>query len=566
MATNPNKLSRFWNELKRRKVLPILIGYLTASVAIIELSSNASDIFSLSESTVKLLWFSAAIGIPIVILLPWFINRRQLTAETDDTLEIRYPFLSDKSKRQDNSIIVLPFENISSDPDQEYFSDGLTEEIITDLSYIEDLLVISRSSAMTFKGTNKTLKEITNAVNVRYALEGSVRKAGNSIRIVAQLIDGTNDSHIWADKFNGTLEDIFDIQEKVSRSIAEALKIKLSTREKEKIDHRQIENVLAYDCYLRANREIMSFTVKRLELGLELLQKGMEHSPENPVIYAGMASVYFQYANLGIASDKNIKQAEKFIDKALLIDPELAEAHAVHANIMIVYYGNIHKAVTHYKIALNSKPDNLEAMAWLSWCYHLVGKTEAAIALGKKCIEVDPLNFFTQDMQRGLNHFMTGQFNLALEPIFSAYRLQPEVSIVQLWKTLVLMYNGRPDETYEFLMEAVNESAEDTASRLMVFLKYAIHDDQKKLTSLLTPEFIKAMKMDLQFSWHLAAVYSFINEKDQALEWLEHAVNRGFINYPFLKDHDRLLDNIRSDERFYKLLERVKYEWENFEV
>ena len=115
---------------------------------------------------------------------------------------------------KEKSIIVLPFENMSPDPDQEYFSDGLTEEIITDLSHIQDLLVISRSSTMTFKGTKSTIKEITDKVNVRYVLEGSVRKAGNNLRITAQLIDGSNDSHIWAEKYTGALDDVFDILQK----------------------------------------------------------------------------------------------------------------------------------------------------------------------------------------------------------------------------------------------------------------------------------------------------------------------------------------------------------------
>jgi len=217
MPNNHNRLSRFWQELKRRKVLPILIGYLTACVAIIELAGNASETFSLSESTVKLLWLLAACGIPIVIFLPWYINRKKANSGSDESGERSTTTKPDKPVLQDNSIIVLPFENISPEPDQEYFSDGLTEEIIIDLSYIHDLLVISRSSAMTFKGTKKTLKEITKAVNVRYALEGSVRKDGNNIRVGAQLIDGTNDAHIWAEKYNGTIEDVFDIQEKVSR-------------------------------------------------------------------------------------------------------------------------------------------------------------------------------------------------------------------------------------------------------------------------------------------------------------------------------------------------------------
>jgi TolB-like protein len=131
--------------------------------------------------------------------------------------------IDDKPPIKEKSIIVLPFENISSDPEQEYFSDGLTEEIITDLSHIHDLLVISRSSAMTFKRTKKTIPEIAKSVNVRYVLEGSVRKAGNNLRITAQLIDALTDTHLWAEKFSGTLDDVFDIQEKVSSSIVYAL-------------------------------------------------------------------------------------------------------------------------------------------------------------------------------------------------------------------------------------------------------------------------------------------------------------------------------------------------------
>jgi TolB-like protein/Tfp pilus assembly protein PilF len=467
---------------------------------------------------------------------------------------------------QEKSIIVLPFENMSPDPDQEYFSDGLTEEIITDLSHISDLMVISRSSAMTFKGTKSTIKEIVGKTNVRYVLEGSVRKAGSNLRITAQLIDGTNDSHIWAEKYTGTLEDVFDIQEKVSRSIADALKIKISSEEKKKIHERPIDNVFAYDCYLRAYWEIMSWTKERVEVGLQLLQKGIDITGENAVIYAGMAFAYFQYANLGIEQDIHINKSEEFVKKALDIDPELAEAHFVYGNILLVFHGKPRDAVSHFHRANFNKPDNPEIMGWLAWCYYLVGKSDAAKALIDKCIKIDPLNPLYYLAYKGLNHFMKGQFDLALSPLLETYKLFPEAGMWQLWKTMALMYNDKSTETYDFLNEAVKEPGQDVMAGFLIFLKYALKGNNEKMSFLLTPDFVKAMQIDCQFSWHLAALYSYINEKDQSLEWLENAVNRGFINYPMLNEYDKLLNNIRGEERFKKLMERVKHEWEKFEV
>jgi len=157
----------------------------------------------------------------LTTIVKWYLKYKNL--QTD--IEVKPEEPSEKRKPQisfaEKSIIVLPFENMSPDPDQEYFSDGLTEEIITDLSHIHDLLVISRSSAMTFKGTKSAIKEIAGKVNVRYVLEGSVRKAGNNLRITAQLIDSLTDTHLWAEKYAGTLDDIFDVQEKVSRAITD---------------------------------------------------------------------------------------------------------------------------------------------------------------------------------------------------------------------------------------------------------------------------------------------------------------------------------------------------------
>jgi TolB-like protein/Flp pilus assembly protein TadD len=565
MPPNPGKLSQFWDELKRRKVLPFLIGYVAACFAIIEFVLNASETFSVPESTIRLLYIFAAFGIPVVIILPWYINRRKIMDGSEVSGESGPGPGSGKAPIQDKSIIVLPFENISADPEQEYFSDGLTEEIITDLSYIHDLLVISRSSAMTFKGSKESLKKITSLVGVRYALEGSVRKAGDNIRIVAQLIDGTNDAHIWAEKYNGTLEDIFDIQEKVSRSIADALKIKLNSQEKERIDQRPIDNAFAYDCYKRAYPEISSMSQERIDYGLNLLQKGLDVTGENAVIYAGMAVAYLQYINIGINSETYFQKFEEFTQKALNLDPELPEVHFALGGLKVLKEGEAHAAIEHWKRAHMSSPDDPEIMIYLALLYAIIGQTAEAYKLIDTIARIDPINPMC-DAVTGWVHFFSGNYDLAVDPLFAAYKLSPESPIHQFFKALILFYNDRAEEAHQFIGEVVDESARNNWTWMTLFIKYAIKGDRDKVNDLLTPEFVLQTRIDLQNSFHIATFYSHMEQKEEALKWLENAVNRGFINYPLLNKQDILLENIRNEEGFKTLMQRVKKEWEDYKI
>ncbi len=221
------------------------------------------------------------------------------------------------------SIVVLPFENLSPDPDNEYFVDGLTEEIITDLSQVSRLHVVSRTSTMMFKGARKSIQAIAQEVGVQYALEGTVRKAGNSLRITAQLIDTSCDAHVWAGKFSGSLDDVFDIQERVSREIVDALKVRLTPEEDRRMAQRPIDNVEAYYSYLRAIEEIHGFrprlqelkdrigtqrvdAMKAAELLLELVgvvgfePEFLERSPERVVVKPGRCPVYEAGRALGM--------------------------------------------------------------------------------------------------------------------------------------------------------------------------------------------------------------------------------------------------------------------------
>jgi TolB-like protein len=465
---------------------------------------------------------------------------------------------------QEKSIIVLPFENISPDPDQDYFSDGLTDEVISDLTHIPNLLIISRSSAMTFKGSRNTIKEIAEKVNVRYVLEGSVRKSNDNLRISAKLIDSVNDSHIWAEKYSGKLEDVFDIQEKVSESIVNALKIKLSSTKLKKIQERPIDNVFAYDCYRRAYPRIMSYNVDNIELGLNLLQKGIDIGGENALIYAGMAFAYFQFVNAGIDREENIKKAEVFVQKAFNMNSELAEAHFVMALINSLS-AKPDRAIDNIIKANACKPGDAEIMIWLALAYTFIGRCDTAKSIINECVKIDPFNPMI-DSLIGRNHFYNGRFDLAADPLVAAYNMNPESEMNKFWKSLVLFYNNRADEAYKFINKYINEPARDSWTHLSIFLKYVIKGEKDKLLQTMNPDFVRIHQLDPQSSCLISALYSFLGEKEESLKWLEISVGGGFTNYPFINEFDPFLETIRGDERFRKLMQRVKQIWESYEV
>ncbi len=475
------------------------------------------------------------------------------------------PSVVTTSEKQEKSIIVLPFVNMSPDPEQEYFSDGLTEEIITDLSHIHDLLVISRSSAMTFKGTKKKIKEIAKEVNVQYVLEGSVRKAGNNLRITAQLIDATTDAHLWAEKYTGTLDDVFDIQEKVSRSIVDALKLKLSLYESEKIAERPIDNVQAYECYLKARQEIWRFTEEGLERALLLLQNGLEIVGENELLYAAISLVYWQYINAGIKPDvKYLEEIEKYTRMIFILNPDFSQGYFLRG---VIHYlrGNLNEAVVDSKQALAIDPNNPDALLQITRIYISAGKTSAARPLVKKLLEIDPLTPINRCML-GYISFSEGRFEDAIEPYRMMYKLDPENPIGRWFYASILTWSHRHEEAFKIIDILVNDTPQTIFAQLGLFWRYAMQGKKNEALKVVTSEMTIAARWGEYLSRDMAHGYAILGEKEEALNWLENAVNLGFINYPFLNEYDPFLENIRGEKRFKNLMERVKYEWENFEV
>jgi serine/threonine protein kinase/tetratricopeptide (TPR) repeat protein len=462
------------------------------------------------------------------------------------------------------SIVVLPFEDMSPGKDNEYFSDGLTEEIITDLSHIHDLLVISRSSAMTFKGTKKTIPEIAHSVNVHYVLEGSVRKAGNNLRITAQLIDAVNDTHVWAEKYSGTLDDVFDIQEKVSCSVVKALKLMLTSEEAGRMAERPIGNVAAYDCYLKAKHGVWSFTKEGTERAVQYLQNALDILGENATFYAGLGLTYFQLVNLGIKQEEYLDKAREYVQKAFALDPDSPQAHEVRGYIYSLE-GDFRLGISHLKKAASSDPSAADALVWLSWYYILMGKNSEAALFSEKGLQIDPINATWRSLY-GIFKFFEGRFDLAVEHLREPYEMAPQAPMLRFWYALSLAYAKRFRESLAILDIASDPSSPERAfAPLIEIMKATLRGEGDKIPSLLTLDVQETFRRDPQLSYHLASFYSFLNQSAPTLDWLENAINRGICPYPLLQV-DPFLANIRGDERFKKLMERVKHNWEHFEV
>jgi serine/threonine protein kinase len=464
----------------------------------------------------------------------------------------------------ENSIVVLPFKDFSEIKENEYFSDGLTEEIITDLSKIQNLLVISRGSAMTFKDTDKKLKEIGKELNVQYALEGSIRKSGNDLRINAQLIDTKNDTHIWAEKYSGTLEDVFDIQEEVSRSIVDALQLKLSPEEEEKLAKRPIKNIQAYECYLKARQESLLWTPDALERALHYLQNGLDIIGGNAHLYAGFGYVYFQYVNMGIGDKRIIDNAGKYAQKALELDPESSDVHLVIGCLNSNVYGDQKAAIKHFKLALSINPNDDHVIGWLGLSLCHVGKIEEARSIWKNVVQLDPLSPMTWAVP-GIISFYEGREESVLEGISDWFRFDPDNPSALNWYSLALVYAGRLEEALVTINQNVHEEWPDSFTKICLLIKHAIKRDTKRLMEIMSDDFTTKTKRDAQLCYILAVVFALAEKNETSLEWLEHAVNNGFINYPLISEKDKLLKNIRNEERFIKLMQRVKYEWEHFD-
>jgi len=463
------------------------------------------------------------------------------------------------------AIVVLPFTNRSPDVENEYFSDGLTEEIIADLSKVGSLRVISKTTAMRLKQTDMDLPRIAATLNVRYALEGSVRKAGASLRITAQLVDTATDSTLWSDKFSGTLDDVFDIQERVSRAIVKALRVELTEREDQRLRAPATPNGYVYDTYLRARRDIWSFIPERLARAEEELTRALAAAGEHVLLYDGLGTLHWQYVNGGISGDRrHLDEAERYARKAMELDPAGATGPRL-MGLIAAQSGDAVGWVRHLEHAASISPYDPYTVIFLAFGWTWAGFPDRSRPLYERLLAIDP-HFDYLLFGLGFEAYFAGDYGEAERHYERARQLSPDHPGI----VMVLAQTFASAGQIERMVRWVDDSAPDPHAHplhtLSHIFKHAVVGDAAAADALMSADLESQLWSDFQYTHVMAQAQAALGRPDEAVRWLTRSTERGLLNYPFLSRRDPLIGRIRDDQNLESLLERVRQSWETFEA
>jgi non-specific serine/threonine protein kinase len=447
-------------------------------------------------------------------------NVDELLKTLDDVKkEIQSSAIATKTK----AIAVLPFGNISPDKESDYFADGLTEELIANLSRLKDMRVVPRTTSMRFKGTNKDVKTIGRELGARYILAGSVRKFQENLRITVELIDVDSDAQLWAETYKGKLADIFDIQEQVSKQIVDMLMLKLTPTEKIVLTKRSTVNAEAFDCYLRARDFLYQRSKKSMHFALQLFQKAIDLDPRYAEAYAGLGETY---SSLYLDQERNEAWLDKAIEaslKALMYDSSLSEAYTAlgHSYFNKKMYDD---AITSAQKAIELDPNNFSGYWLLGRIYHNGDRDKEALELFQKVVKLNP-DFYSVYGDLQIVYSRLGETEKYKEivqtslKVYERYLSQhPYDARGHMYFAVDLAQVGRKEEAKIEAAKALELSPEDP---LMLY--------------------------------NATCFYSQMNEKKLAVDSLRNAFSVGYANYDWLK-RDTDLDPIRNEPEFLELM------------
>jgi TolB-like protein/DNA-binding winged helix-turn-helix (wHTH) protein len=455
------------------------------------------------------------------------------------------------------SVAVLPLENLSHDPEQEYFADGMTEELIMNLGKIGALHVTSRTSVMRYKRTEKSLPQIARELNVDGIVEGTVQRSGDRVRITAQLIDARADQHLWAKSYERDLRDILALQDEVAQAIANELKIELMPHGQARPASSRPVDTRAYEAYLKGRYYSGKRTEKELKKSVEYYEQAIKIDPNYAPAYAGMADAYALLGFRGnLPSNEALSRAKAAALKAVELDDSLAAAHASLAFIAETHEWDWPAAEREYKRALELNPGYAAAHNWYAGYLMYVGRFEEGIAEAKLARDLDPLSLPVNNALAG-RFLVAGRIHEALEQLQKTLDMDPHFAPAHQTLGWAYLNMGKHEEAIQEFEQAIQLSGTNDMDQMVdLGFAYAASGKREKARRILA-QLKKLHEQGLVPSGSIGILYGALGDKDEAFAWLDKAYAERDPELTYIKVRNRRFEPLRSDPRFQDLLRRM---------
>jgi TolB-like protein/DNA-binding winged helix-turn-helix (wHTH) protein/Tfp pilus assembly protein PilF len=453
------------------------------------------------------------------------------------------------------SLAVLPLENLSGDASQNYFADGMTDELITDLAQIRALRVISRTSAMVYKGARKPLPQIARELNVDAVVEGTVLRSGDKVRITAQLIDASTDKHLWSQSYEGELRDTLALQNRVATAIADQIRINLTPQEQAALKSVEVVNPVAYESYLKGRYFWNKRTADELRVALAYFNQAIEQDPKYARSYSGLADTYallgdWQYA--AMSPKEAFPKAKAAALKALELDSSLGEAHNSLAFVLDGFDWDLEAAGREFRRAIELSPGYATAHHWYAWHLSLLGQYNEAIAEMRKAQNLDPLSLIiNSDLAEIL--IMAHSYDESMQQSLKTIEMDPNFALAHNQLGEAYIQKHMYEKAITELRKAVQLSGDSPTSIANLARAYVLSGKRSEAVQLLNG-LKKRADLGNPSSPEIATIYASLGDTDQAMNWLERAYNDRFNPGVLLRPG---FDPLRSDSRFQDLVRRI---------
>ncbi len=455
-------------------------------------------------------------------------------------------------------LAVLPLANFSSNSRDDYFVDGMTEELISTLSKISGLSVIARTSAMHYKGTDKTVAQVAGELAVRSIVEGSVRKAGRKVRISVRLIDAASQEDLWSENYDRELEDIFAIQRDIAQRIGRALKIRLARRGEPELQSGSAPVANAYDLYLQGRFQWNLRSEAGLRQAVDLFNRATEKDRTFALAYCGIADAWAQIGWLEYtAPTEAFPKAREAAERALAIDDHLAEAHASLGFVRFLYERDWGAAEGEFQRAISLNPGYPIGHQFYADYLKAMGRFDEALAEMRTALELDPVSMA---VNTGVGHvlYLARDFDGAIDQYRKALEIDPSFGPAHLWFGRPYLQKGMYREAIAEVQQAVTASKGSTISLAVLAHAYAASGNEPEARKILG-ELLERSRTRYLPSYWIALVYTGLGEVEQAVAWLERAYEERSSWLVWIKVEPRF-DPLRSDPRFVSLLRRMRFE------